>query len=279
MLLESLNRLKLHWTDTIAALEKQSQTSQMSLGPGRLNYQVIGVLVLATVLISILEYYGSSNSWNTLEPLFGLFTDDPEARLREIFRRGEYARLYRLSYWSGMTTLAYLIIPVIWVKFIMRERLRDFGFSIKGAFKHWYIYIAMYLIVLPAVYIVAQTESFQRTYPFYEFANRSYLDFFAWQLVYGMQFLALEFFYRGFLIHGLKARFGLYAIFISTIPYCMIHFGKPLPETLGAIIAGVALGALALYTRTIWLGVAIHISVAVTMDILSLVAQGKLGGG
>ncbi len=55
-----------------------------------------------------------------------------------------------------------------------------------------------------------------------------------------------------------------------TIPYCMIHFGKPMPEALGAIGAGVVLGLLSLKTRSIWLGAAIHIGVAWTMDALAI---------
>ncbi len=91
-----------------------------------------------------------------------------------------------------------------------------------------------------------------------------------------MQFFSLEFFFRGFLIHGTRARYGYYAILLSVVPYCMIHFGKPLPETLGAIVAGLALGTISLFTRSIWLGVLIHVSVAVSMDLLSLAIQGKL---
>ena len=51
---------------------------------------------------------------------------------------------------------------------------------------------------------------------------------------------------------------------------------EPLPETLGAIFAGLSLGVLALLTRSIWLGVAIHVSVAVSMDLLSLWMKGAL---
>jgi len=61
-----------------------------------------------------------------------------------------------------------------------------------------------------------------------------------------------------------------------TIPYCMIHFGKPLPETLAAIIAGVVLGVLSLKINIIWLGVAIHFSVAITMDFCFLWQNGLL---
>jgi membrane protease YdiL (CAAX protease family) len=114
------------------------------------------------------------------------------------------------------------------------------------------------------------TESFQQMYPFYDEASRSVFDFVAWQFLYAAQFVFLEFFFRGFLIHGLKQRFGIYAIAVSTVPYCMIHFGKPFPETMGAIIAGIALGGLSLFTGSIWLGAAIHISVAMSMDVLAI---------
>jgi membrane protease YdiL (CAAX protease family) len=61
-----------------------------------------------------------------------------------------------------------------------------------------------------------------------------------------------------------------------TVPYCMIHFGKPLPETLGAIFAGLFLGTVSLWTRSIWLGTALHISVAVSMDLAALYYKGQL---
>ncbi len=51
----------------------------------------------------------------------------------------------------------------------------------------------------------------------------------------------------------------------------MIHFyGKPFPETIGAIFAGIILGTLAMRTRSIWGGVLIHVGVAMTMDALAL---------
>jgi membrane protease YdiL (CAAX protease family) len=61
------------------------------------------------------------------------------------------------------------------------------------------------------------------------------------------------------------------------IPYVMIHFGKPLPETLGAIIAGLVLGHLALKSRSVWLGIATHVIVATSMDFAALLRRGYFG--
>jgi membrane protease YdiL (CAAX protease family) len=48
-----------------------------------------------------------------------------------------------------------------------------------------------------------------------------------------------------------------------------MHLGKAELEALGSIAAGIALGVLALRTRSFWYGVLIHGVVAVWMDWLS----------
>jgi len=94
-----------------------------------------------------------------------------------------------------------------------------------------------------------------------------------------VQFIALEVFFRGFLLHGLRRALGANAIFVMVVPYCMIHFQKPMPETFGAIGAGLILGTLALRTRSIWGGVLIHVGVAMTMDVLALRGCPPIGSG
>jgi membrane protease YdiL (CAAX protease family) len=57
----------------------------------------------------------------------------------------------------------------------------------------------------------------------------------------------------------------------------MIHFSKPLAECLGSILAGIALGTVALRTGSIWGGVLVHCLVAWSMDLLALYRTGQLG--
>ena len=129
--------------------------------------------------------------------------------------------------------------------------------------------------------VVAATYSpaFQQKYPYYRLApGESVVPFFlAWELLYAIQFVGLEFFYRGFVLHGLRFRLGYPALFVMMIPYMMIHFWKPFPEAIGSVIAGFVLGTLSLKSRSIWWGAVIHIAVAWLMDWLSLYRQGLLG--
>nr|WP_177166550.1 CPBP family intramembrane glutamic endopeptidase [Nitrosomonas sp. Nm51] len=190
------------------------------------------------------------------------------------------ADLYRAFYWASVVIFFYSILPAICIKWIFKDKFSDYGTSFAGAFKYYRLYLGMLVVMVPLVIYFSATDSFLRMYPFYKVSPGDSLfpKFFIWEIFYFMQFVALEFFFRGFILHGTKHRFGFYAIFFMMVPYCMIHFGKPMPETIAAIIAGVVLGYMSLMSRNIWMGVFVHCSVAFMMDISALIRQGVFGG-
>ena len=51
-----------------------------------------------------------------------------------------------------------------------------------------------------------------------------------WELQYGATFFTLEFFFRGYMLFGLRRALGSHAIFVMMVPYCMIHVLKPAPD-------------------------------------------------
>ena len=80
---------------------------------------------------------------------------------------------------------------------------------------------------------------------------------------------AWEFIWRGFMLFGLEKKFGGYAVLMQMIPFVILHNGKPFLETFGAILGGIALGILALRTRSIYYCVLTHIGVMFSIDIIS----------
>jgi membrane protease YdiL (CAAX protease family) len=214
------------------------------------------VLFVVAVVLTLQEYYGHRNVF------------------QRYFPRGELSRpdyqLQGFVWWTGWRFGGYVLLPMLAILLMPGERIRDYFISFKGFFKHLWIYLLLFGLILPAVIIASKTDSFSRTYPFFKYANLSWKYFVMWELMYALQFISLEFFFRGFMLHGLRDRMGSAAIFVMIVPYCMIHYGKPLPETLGAIGAGLILGTLAMRTKSIWGGAAIHIGVALTMDWLAM---------
>jgi membrane protease YdiL (CAAX protease family) len=131
---------------------------------------------------------------------------------------------------------------------------------------------------VPIVWVCSAFDRFQETYPFLRLVSheRVRADLWKWELAYAAQFIGLEFFFRGFIVHGIKHRFGVYAVFVSMVPYVQIHFGKPMPEATASLIAGIVLGYMSLVTRSVWLGAALHIGVAWGMDFACLYRRGLL---
>ena len=238
------------------------------------DYKVILICITVAFSLTMIKYLGDFTFMLSFLRNIGLNT--LSADFENYCTINKNAELYRLIYWVSTVIFFYLIPPFLLIKFVFKEKFSAYGLSMKGAFADYKIYVLMLCVMIPLVLFFSRTESFQARYPFYNIAKGEsfYPNLLIWELLYFIQFFALEFFFRGFMLHGTKHRFGFYSVFVMTIPYCMIHFGKPLPETIAAIIAGIVLGTLSLKSKSIWLGVAIHYSVAITMDVCSMWQKG-----
>ena len=78
-----------------------------------------------------------------------------------------------------------------------------------------------------------------------------------------------EFIWRGFMLFGLMEKFGYYSVLIQMIPFVILHNGKPIAETFGAIAGGIALGMLAFRTNSIYYCVFSHMGVMFSIDVIS----------
>ena len=227
-------------------------------GSSEFDWRPAVILVTTAVVLTLARYFGNNATFSQLVPFD-----------KDVYSRDEWDLMAR-AWWSGTRMVTYVLIPCITIALMPGERVRDYYVSFRGFGRHLWIYVGLYLLVLPFVVFVARQEPFLATYPFYKYANQSLGHFLRWQVLYAIQFISLEFFFRGYMLKGLSHKFGSGAIFVMIVPYCMVHYPKPLPETLGAILAGIALGTLAMRTRSIWGGVFIHVGVALTMDWLAV---------
>lgn len=186
--------------------------------------------------------------------------------------------LTALVWWGSMNLLWYVVPALIAIRFVLRRPMSGFGLTSGAVKSHLGLYIAMLAVMIPIVVAVSFTEQFQAVYPFYReaLADGASWRLMVWWIVYAVQFVSLEFFFRGFLVHGLRPHLGFASIAVMMVPYTMIHFSKPPLEASAAILAGLILGALSLRTRSIWLGAMLHITVAAAMDISALIQAGAL---
>ena len=163
------------------------------------------------------------------------------------------------------------IVPILIIKLVFREKLADYGlrFGIGRRF------LVNTLIFVPCVCVIsllsARDTNFWNVYPYNPVVTNAPTLFFCHAMTYLAYYFGWEFFFRGFMQHGLRDSFGLYnAILVQTMASAMLHFGHPMTETLGAIGGGLLWGFLVLRCRSIWAGFLQHSVLGITIDWLIL---------
>jgi membrane protease YdiL (CAAX protease family) len=89
-------------------------------------------------------------------------------------------------------------------------------------------------------------------------------------LLYLPSILQVEVCFRGVLLFALHPRLGpVGAAAVAALPYGLVHLDKPLPEALGSVPVGFALGWLAAWTGSIWYGLVLHLVGAISLALLA----------
>jgi membrane protease YdiL (CAAX protease family) len=223
-----------------------------------IHYYVM--LLSAPLLLTLYRYHGYPEYFYSYFPQFVNLPDG------DLYARG----------WQFVVFFILMFVaPVLYIKLVMKRPLSDFGFGlgdIKWGSK-WLI--AIPLLVVPLIYISSKMPDVQSEYPLAKtlLADQSHL--FVYELGYIVfYYIAWEFFFRGFLLFGLKERFGAFnAVLIQTISSCLIHIDKPEGEIIGSIFIGILFGMIALRSRSIWWVFLLHISIGVLTDLFIIYFQ------
>lgn len=269
--------LKSLWQQIFVVTFRKLEQDKIVSKEHSLNTQTTGVLIVAALCLVFAEYAGN------LKYLI-ISLDEAGAKyfaqsIKQWLERQADPKWLRLMFWAGITISAFLLIPLAYIRWGLKQHQHNFGWQLRATRQDLLLYAACFIFMLPLVILMSSSPMFLAKYPFYQPKpqNSGWIGYFIlWELIYLVQFIAVEFFFRGFILHGIKKQLGAYSIWVAMIPYCMIHFAKPLPETLGAIVAGLVLGTFSLKNNSIWLGVLLHYGVAITMDLLALWHKGLL---
>ncbi|MEB2310641.1 MAG: CPBP family intramembrane metalloprotease [Sorangiineae bacterium] len=260
--------------DTWKRLDAEATEHRVKLAEtGAADYRAVACLSIVGVVLTMQYYFGGEEFYSAhVRPwLVELDAAHSFVKLKK------YSEFYSYVWWVFARVAGYVLVPFpLWKLLFRKDSLLDMGFRVRGFFSHLWIYGLGLAVVVPVMLLVSHQPDFGGYYPFYKQSSRSYFDLMIWESIYFLQFLSLEMFFRGWMVGALRKTMGSSAIFAMAVPYCMIHYGKPYLEAVGAIVAGVFLGSLAMRTRSIYAGFLVHITVALSMDFLALWHRGAL---
>ncbi len=219
-------------------------------------YRLLAISITAALLLILnLHFDKIVSSTDFIKSMWGPF----DGKLHSFY--------YSVS-WVSNCLLFYLVIPLVLIFTVFRKKPTTFGLGFGNLNKYLLPITICIAVMLPILFIAAGTPAFQNTYPMMRVPIFKYIII--WEFLYLLQFIAVEVLFRGFLLQPFCERFGAAGILFHLAPYCLIHLYKPLPEAIGSIFAGLLLGYIAYKSKSIWGGVIIHGSVAILMDIFSL---------
>lgn len=171
-------------------------------------------------------------------------------------------------WWAAVTLTIYIAVPVAYALFT-GQAIRSYGLSL-GFIRSEAAFIALLApAIVVLVWLVSSDERFLRTYPFYDYesgGDNALVKLLVFEVAYGATFVALEFFFRGFLVFAGLPILGVHAVPVMAFGYCLLHLGKPMPECASSLIGGLILGYVALRLRSIAAGVVAHLTMAWGMD-------------
>ena len=219
-----------------------------------LDKKVVTVFISIAILETISWYYTSRTAYQQY------FYDS--------FGANSNTQFYEFIYWYAGDFIVLFVIPALIVKFYFKEKLKSFGITIGDYITGIKLSIIFLIIMIPLIWLVSAEPAFGATYPLLDSARSSWKIFIIYEAGLLIYLFAWEFIWRGFMLFGLKDKFGYYAIFIQMIPFLLLHYGKPPLEAFGVILGGLALGALAYRTKSIYYCIITHAGIMFSIDFI-----------
>ncbi len=162
-----------------------------------------------------------------------------------------------------------LLVPVFILWYIKDKKKQPFyGTATLTDLKP---FIIILLMMIPLVLLAVTQKDFLHMYPRAKFLEALDLPlksgyYFLYELCYGLDFVSIEFFFRGFLILSLIKICGAQCIIPAACFYCAIHLGKPAAEAISSFWGGLVLGIISYNTKSIWGGLIVHLGMAWFME-------------
>jgi membrane protease YdiL (CAAX protease family) len=161
--------------------------------------------------------------------------------------------------------LLYFLIPLGVILLLFRDDPRRFGLTLGNWRKGVFFCVLGIALMAVVIALLAQLEEFQRYYSIGIFERPQAARIVEFALRQGIYMFSWEFIFRGFMLFGMKERFGNLAVWIQAIPFAIMHLGKPELETLSTIFGGAAFGYIDLESGSVLPSFVIHWAIYLMM--------------
>lgn len=177
--------------------------------------------------------------------------------------------LYRWLYSFGATFVTLGLVPAVIGCVLWNEKPSEWGLTLgQNKAKFLLLSLVIFAAAFPLLIYASGFTSIASFHPLSRLAVKYRKAFIMYECCLLLYMAGWEFFFRGFLLSGLKKVAGESAMFLQLIPYVIMHLERSAIEALAAIPIGFLLGYLANRSGSVWYGVGIHWMCALALDFL-----------
>jgi membrane protease YdiL (CAAX protease family) len=184
---------------------------------------------------------------------------------------------FRPTFWLGDAALSLVVdlavqtvlwagLPLLWLGAVAYRRGSLVGLARPPA-RAWQWTALLVAAALPVALLATRIPSIHGAYPRLADARVQPWLLVPSTLAFAGYGLAWELFFRGFLLLGLKAHVGRWAILLQAVPCGLMHVGKPTFELLAAFPAALVFGVIAYRAGSILPGWLLHMLVALAVNL------------
>jgi uncharacterized protein len=196
--------------------------------------------------------------------------------------KGNYSSF---EYYYLLNIISLLLAPFLLIFYVLKRDLKDFGMSGGDMKLGLIITFSCFGLFVPFLLFFGPQQQFQTYYLSNQLGSSQAIQgmigyrggHIAWdrllfhQCVMGFYMLAWEWFFRGFMLNGLKKIMPvLLAAFLQAGLFCVLHMGKPLIETISSFFGGCLLAFVAIRCKSMLPCFLIHWLISMTFDFIIL---------
>ncbi len=222
------------------------------------------VVTLATAMVC-LTFYGFTINSSYLHKRF-------------IQKFGEEKGIIRWVFFSRYAGVFYfLLVPLSMIYALLPEDITLYGVGLVNVGKSliWILALGSGIILFQSLF--ARNPVNLRHYPQIRIPVWTVSLIVKNSLLWFIYLLSYEFMFRGFLLFGTVGALGVWpAILVNTMIYSLSHLPRGARVTILAIPFGILICYLTLKTGTIWVALFLHLILAVSNDIFSIIANPEM---
>ena len=149
----------------LSAIDNEAKADRALLNDDAERKRVWLVIIVACVCLLMVHYLKYSSVLAETIRLAENWFDVNNHQWSREFRQHPYRELLGYVWWGAWNVLGFLVIPMVTIKYILKQPLKNYGWQMGSVKQHWLGYVLLASPIMLFAFLVSFREDFANHYP------------------------------------------------------------------------------------------------------------------